>query len=35
MIVRWLYSHGPANASTLAESTAMDRSSVSRLIGVS
>ncbi|WP_445505543.1 MarR family winged helix-turn-helix transcriptional regulator [Niallia sp. 03091] len=33
LIVRWLYSHGPANASTLAESTAMDRSSVSRLIG--
>ncbi|MGG4220008.1 MarR family transcriptional regulator [Paenibacillus jamilae] len=31
-IVRWLYSYGPANAATLAESTAMDRSSVSRLV---
>jgi DNA-binding MarR family transcriptional regulator len=31
-IVRWLYSYGPTNAATLAESTAMDRSSVSRLI---
>ncbi|MGG4202452.1 MarR family winged helix-turn-helix transcriptional regulator [Peribacillus frigoritolerans] len=33
LIVRWLFSHGPTNASTLAESTAMDRSSISRLIG--
>ncbi|PHD75884.1 MarR family transcriptional regulator [Bacillus sp. AFS043905] len=33
LIVRWLFSHGPNNASTLAESTAMDRSSISRLIG--
>ncbi|MFS0600427.1 MarR family winged helix-turn-helix transcriptional regulator [Peribacillus frigoritolerans] len=32
LIVRWLFSHGPTNASTLAESTAMDRSSISRLI---
>lgn len=31
-IVRWLYSYGPTNAATLAESTAMDRSSVSRLV---
>ncbi|MFE5320709.1 MarR family winged helix-turn-helix transcriptional regulator [Paenibacillus sp. NPDC056579] len=31
-IVRWLYSYGPTNAAALAESTAMDRSSVSRLI---
>ncbi|AIQ73478.1 MULTISPECIES: MarR family transcriptional regulator [Paenibacillus] len=31
-IVRWLYSYGPTSASVLAESTAMDRSSVSRLI---
>ncbi|WP_248549318.1 MULTISPECIES: MarR family winged helix-turn-helix transcriptional regulator [Paenibacillus] len=31
-IVRWLYSYGPTSASMLAESTAMDRSSVSRLI---
>ncbi|MGR6763281.1 MarR family winged helix-turn-helix transcriptional regulator [Paenibacillus sp. T2-29] len=31
-IVRWLYSYGPTNAATLAESTAMDRSSVSRLL---
>lgn len=33
LIVRWLFSHGPTNASTLADSTAMDRSSISRLIG--
>ncbi|MGM0890899.1 MAG: MarR family winged helix-turn-helix transcriptional regulator [Bacillota bacterium] len=33
LIVRWLFSHGPTNATTLAESTAMDRSSISRLIG--
>lgn len=31
-IVRWLYSYGATNAATLAESTAMDRSSVSRLV---
>lgn len=31
-IVRWLYSYGPTNAANLAESTAMDRSSVSRLV---
>ncbi|WP_339203972.1 MarR family transcriptional regulator [Paenibacillus sp. FSL K6-3182] len=31
-IVRWLYSHGPTSASILADSTAMDRSSVSRLV---
>ncbi|GIP24215.1 MarR family winged helix-turn-helix transcriptional regulator [Paenibacillus sp. J22TS3] len=31
-IVRWLYSYGPTNAAALAESTAMDRSSVSRLV---
>ncbi|PUA41152.1 MarR family transcriptional regulator [Paenibacillus elgii] len=31
-IVRWLYSYGPTNAATLAEATAMDRSSVSRLV---
>ncbi|WP_152393005.1 MarR family winged helix-turn-helix transcriptional regulator [Paenibacillus guangzhouensis] len=31
-IVRWLYSYGPTSAATLAESTAMDRSSVSRLV---
>ncbi len=31
-IVRWLYSFGPTNAASLAESTAMDRSSVSRLV---
>ncbi|GLI05542.1 MarR family transcriptional regulator [Paenibacillus tyrfis] len=31
-IVRWLYSYGPTNAATLADSTAMDRSSVSRLV---
>jgi DNA-binding MarR family transcriptional regulator len=33
LIVRWLFSHGPTNATTLAESIAMDRSSISRLIG--
>ena len=32
LIVRWLLSHGPATATLLAESTAMDRSSVSRLV---
>lgn len=31
-IIRWLYSYGPTSAATLAESTAMDRSSVSRLV---
>jgi DNA-binding MarR family transcriptional regulator len=31
-IVRWLYSYGPTSAAVLAESTAMDRSSVSRLV---
>ncbi|CAM4257593.1 DNA-binding MarR family transcriptional regulator [Paenibacillus endophyticus] len=31
-IVRWLYAHGPTSASELADSTAMDRSSVSRLV---
>ncbi|KQX48317.1 MULTISPECIES: MarR family winged helix-turn-helix transcriptional regulator [unclassified Paenibacillus] len=32
LIVRWLFSYGPASATVLAESTAMDRSSVSRLV---
>ena len=32
LIVRWLFSFGPASATTLSESTAMDRSSVSRLV---
>lgn len=32
LIVRWLFSYGPTSATTLAESTAMDRSSVSRLV---
>lgn len=32
LIVRWLLSNGPAAATILAESTAMDRSSVSRLV---
>ncbi|MDF2594936.1 MAG: MarR family transcriptional regulator [Clostridia bacterium] len=32
LIVRWLLSYGPVNATTLAEATAMDRSSVSRLV---
>lgn len=32
LIVRWLLSYGPASATILAESTAMDRSSVSRLV---
>ena len=31
-IVRWLYAYGPTSAAALAESTAMDRSSISRLI---
>ncbi|MFC9709259.1 MarR family winged helix-turn-helix transcriptional regulator [Paenibacillus sp. NPDC056933] len=31
-LVRWLYSYGPTSAASLAEATAMDRSSVSRLI---
>ncbi|MBB6218340.1 DNA-binding MarR family transcriptional regulator [Anaerosolibacter carboniphilus] len=31
LIVRWLFSFGPTSATVLAESTAMDRSSVSRL----
>lgn len=32
LIIRWLLSYGPVNATVLAESTAMDRSSVSRLV---
>lgn len=32
LIIRWLLSNGPASATLLAESTAMDRSSVSRLV---
>ena len=32
LLVRWLYSFGPTSATALAESTAMDRSSVSRLV---
>jgi DNA-binding MarR family transcriptional regulator len=32
LIVRWLFSFGPTSATILAESTAMDRSSVSRLV---
>jgi len=32
LLIRWLFSFGPASATVLAESTAMDRSSVSRLI---
>lgn len=32
LIVRWLFSFGPTSATVLAESTAMDRSSVSRLV---
>ena len=32
LIIRWLFSFGPTSASVLAESTAMDRSSVSRLV---
>jgi DNA-binding MarR family transcriptional regulator len=31
LIVRWLFSFGPTSATVLAESTAMDRSSVTRL----
>ncbi|QSF46839.1 MarR family winged helix-turn-helix transcriptional regulator [Paenibacillus tianjinensis] len=31
-LIRWLYAYGPASAAVLADSTAMDRSSVSRLI---
>lgn len=31
-LVRWLYSYGPASAAALAEATAMDRSSISRLV---
>ncbi|MEK8133112.1 MarR family transcriptional regulator [Paenibacillus filicis] len=31
-LIRWLYSYGPTSAAALAESTAMDRSSVSRLV---
>jgi DNA-binding MarR family transcriptional regulator len=31
-IIRWLFSFGPTSATVLAESTAMDRSSVSRLV---
>lgn len=32
LIVRWLFSFGPTSATVLSESTAMDRSSVSRLV---
>ncbi|ERI94651.1 winged helix-turn-helix transcriptional regulator [Clostridium sp. YIM B02515] len=32
IIVRWLFSFGPTSATALSESTAMDRSSVSRLV---
>lgn len=32
LIVRWLLSYGPTTATLLAESTAMDQSSVSRLV---
>lgn len=32
LIVRWLFSFGPTSATVLAKSTAMDRSSVSRLV---
>jgi DNA-binding MarR family transcriptional regulator len=32
LLVRWLFSFGPTSATALAESTAMDRSSVSRLV---
>jgi DNA-binding MarR family transcriptional regulator len=32
LIVRWLLSYGPVSATILADSTAMDRSSVSRLV---
>lgn len=32
ILVRWLFSFGPTSATTLAESTAMDRSSISRLV---
>ncbi|WP_238859501.1 MULTISPECIES: MarR family winged helix-turn-helix transcriptional regulator [unclassified Clostridium] len=32
LLVRWLFSFGPTSATVLAESVAMDRSSVSRLV---
>ncbi|QLY77951.1 MarR family winged helix-turn-helix transcriptional regulator [Clostridium intestinale] len=32
IIVRWLFSYGAANATILADATAMDKSSISRLI---
>ncbi|KGK86878.1 MarR family transcriptional regulator [Desulfosporosinus sp. HMP52] len=32
LIVRWLLAHGASTATLIAESTAMDRSSVSRLV---
>lgn len=32
LLVRWLLSYGPASATQLADATAMDRSSVSRLM---
>ncbi|AAK81411.1 DNA-binding MarR family transcriptional regulator [Clostridium acetobutylicum] len=32
LIVRWLFSFGPTNATVLSKSIAMDRSSVSRLV---
>jgi DNA-binding MarR family transcriptional regulator len=34
LLVRWLFSFGPTSATALAESTAMDRSSVSRLVNL-
>lgn len=32
LLIRWLFTYGPTSATVLAESTAMDRSSVSRLV---
>ncbi|GKU24972.1 MarR family winged helix-turn-helix transcriptional regulator [Clostridium folliculivorans] len=32
LLIRWLFTYGPTSATALAESTAMDRSSVSRLV---
>jgi DNA-binding MarR family transcriptional regulator len=32
LLIRWLFTYGPTSATSLAESTAMDRSSVSRLV---
>ena len=34
LLVRYLFSFGPTNATILAESTAMDRSSVTRLVNL-